>query len=289
MSLFFKRKKADIDFEEDKLPSNRKEVFFDVCKIRFGTLMLIGLVLLTFAVPLVVAGFIKDAYSYTVQLSYIDGAITEENYSGMVFSIELFYSFAEIFCLIILGFGLSGVLRVVRQIIWGEPVFFMRDVLDGIKMQGLRYAVYFMLAGLFNLLGRLAIVFGVDVELLKYVPLGLNYFLFLPPLLYALIQSQVYNFKILDEYKNGFILYFKAFPQTLLITLIVCLPLLFDLIGILVLKYLLIVIFIVAILPFLLTGEFLYFMSVLDRYINKERYPEIYDKGIHRKSENQKT
>ncbi|MBO4572537.1 MAG: hypothetical protein J5762_02045 [Clostridia bacterium] len=283
MSLFFRSKKADHDFEEDKLPSNRKEVFFDALKIRAGTLIRLGLVLLLFAAPLIVAGFIKDSYYYIVQTSYAQGEMTEENYSGIIFTIELFYYVAKIICFIVLGLGLSGVLRVIRQIIWGEPVFFWHDIFDGIKMQGARYSIYFFFAGLLNLLGRLVIFFGFNSEFLKYLPLGLNYVLFLPPLLYALIQSQIYRFRLLDEYKNGFILYFKTIPQTVLVTIIVCLPLLFDLISLLVLKYAVIAIYVVAVLPLLTMGEFLYFMSVLDRYINKERYPEIYDKGVRRK------
>ena len=283
MSLFFKRRKAKYDFTEDGLPSDRKEVFFDALKLRFVTFVKVGFVLLLFAIPLIAAGLIKDSYLYTIMLGAEQGEIAEASYRDYVFTIELVYLIAEAICLVAIGVGVSGALRVIRQIVWGEPIFFIEDLFDGIKMQGLRYAIYFLLIGLFNFFGRSAILLELDIGFMKYIPLGMNYVVFLPPLLFALAQSQIYKFKLTQEYKNGAILYLKTFPKTILATAIACAPLLLELIGIIVLKYVLMIVFIVFILPFLLMGEFLYFNGVLDEYINKERYPEIYDKGIRRK------
>ena len=284
MNLFFKQKKAKSDFEESGLPSNRIEVFFDALKLRFFTFIKLGLVLLLFALPLVIADIVKDNCLYSVQIAYSQAEITEDYYSGLVTTIEIIYYISEMICFIVLGLGLSGTLRVIRQIIWGEPVFFSQDFADGIKKQGARYAIYFFFLGLFNFFGRLIIVIGFEAEFVRYIPLGMNFVVFLPPLCFALAQSLIYNFKIFDEYKNGFILYLKTLPKTIIATAIICLPLLLDLIGLIVLKYILIIVFIVAVLPILLMGELLFFVSVFDEHINKERYPEIYDKGIKRKS-----
>ena len=124
---------------------------------------------------------------------------------------------------------------------------------------------------------------NVQYEIVKIIPFALSLVILFPPLLYSLTQTTMYNNRVLSEYKNGFILYIKTFPLTILATIIVLLPLLFDLIPLFVIKYIIMAIFVVLLFPIILLGEFLFFNSRLDKYINKEMYPEIYDKGIHRK------
>ena len=41
--------------------------------------------------------------------------------------------------------------------------------------------------------------------------------------------------------------------------------------------------FSILVLPLLLLGFFLYETYLLDKYVNKEKFPELYDRGIHRK------
>ena len=284
MAFQIKPKKAKSDFTEDGLPSNRAEVFFDVIKIRFGTLIKAGLILLLFALPLLIVSFIKDSYLYSVQSAFSQGDMTEAELSAFTFVTDAVYYVAEIICIVVFGVGLSGVLRVIRRIVWGEPVFFAHDLIDGIRMQGGRYALYTFFLGLLNCLGGVITLLDFEAEFIKYIPFGINFAILLPPLLFALVESQIYNFRLLNEYKNGAILYLKTFFKTILATVILCLPLLFGLIEIIALKYIVVIVFFVFVLPLLLTGEFLYFNAVLDKYVNKETYPEIYDKGIRRKA-----
>ena len=283
MSLFFRNKKAANDFTEDKLPSNRKEVFFDCFKIRFGSFIKLGLLLLLFALPLIILGFVKDTMIFNMAQAYTQGDISEEEAIAYNNFTYIGYYAIEIICFMIFSLGLAGALRVIRQIVWGEGLFFGQDFFDGIKLNAKHYLVYFFLFGLFNFLGRVALISNIQQEILKALPIGMSLSVFLPPLLYSLIETQIYTLKVTQEYKNGFILYIKTFPKTILATFIMCLPLFLDLINMFVLKHLIYMLFILLIFPFMLMGEFLYFNSQLDKYINKEQFPEIYDKGIYRK------
>ena len=283
MAQLFKPRKAKHDFTIDNLPSNRKEVFFDCLKLRFRDFFKLGLLLLLFALPLIIAGFVKDTFLFYMTNELENGSMTEEDFNGVYTLLMFGYYFVEIICLIIFSLGLAGALRVIRQIVWGEPVFFTQDFFEGIKLNKNHFIIYFFFIGLFNLLNHLVMLSNVQYEIVKIIPFALSLVILFPPLLYSLTQTLMYNNRVLSEYKNGFILYIKTFPLTILATIVVLLPLLFDLIPLFVIKYIIMAIFVIILFPIILLGEFLFFNSRLDKYINKEMYPEIYDKGIHRK------
>ena len=284
MSLFFKNKTAKNDFNEDNLPSNRKEVFFDCLKLRLFDFFKIGLLLFLFALPLLMAGLFKDTLLFSMLESINGGKISEEDFNGAYTMLMLGYYLIEIICLIIFSLGLAGSLRVIRQIAWGEAVFFIQDFFEGIKLNIKHFIIYFLFIGTFNFLNHLVMIFDIQYEIIKAIPFDISVFVFFPPLLYSLAETLMYTNGVTGEYKNGFILYIKTFPTTILATVVVLLPLLFELIPRFIIKYIVISIFIIALFPIVLLGEFLYFNSRLDKYINKETYPEIYDKGIHRKN-----
>ena len=284
MSLFSKKRMAEKDFCEENLPSTRREVFFDVVKIRFRTFINLGLLLFLFALPLIAASFIKDLILNSIHEDYINSVITAEELNGLLKTTSLFYYLFRMIGYVILGVGFSGALRVIRKIVWDEPLFFAKDFSEGIRLNVKHYAIYFSLMGLFGLLGRMALFADVEKPILKLLPISINLFVFLPAMLYALTETQIYTVNPFREYKAGLILYIKTFPKTLLATVIFCLPMLFELIGLIVLKHVIISVFIIFIFPFVLTGETLYFMSGLDECINKEQYPSIYRKGLYNKT-----
>ena len=283
MALLFKIRKAKHDFTIDHLPSNRKEVFFDCLKIRLRDFLKLGLLLLLFSLPLIIAGLVKDSILYNIYEELNNGLITEEDYNGLYTFLMLGYYLIEMICLIIFSLGLAGALRVIRQIAWGEAVFFTQDFFEGIKLNKNHFIIYFLFIGMFNSLNHLVLLLNIQYEIVKLLPFALSIVILFPPLLYSLAETLMYNNRVLNEYKNGFILYIKTFPTTILATIIVLLPLLFDLIPLFVIKYIIIAIFTIVLFPIILLGEFLFFNSKLDKYVNKAMYPEIYDKGIYRK------
>ncbi len=284
MSIFFRNKIAKNDFKEDNLPSNRKEVFIDCLKLRLFDFFKIGLLIFLFALPLLIAGLVKDTLLFNLLDSLNGGQISEEDFNDAYTLLLLGYYLVEIVCLIIFSLGLAGSLRVIRQIAWGEAVFFIQDFFEGIKLNIKHFIIYFLFIGTFIFLNHLVMIFDIQYEIIKAIPFGISVFVLFPPLLYSLAETLMYTNGVIAEYKNGFALYIKTFPGTILATSIILLPLLFELISLFIVKYIVISVFIILFFPIILLGEFLFFNSRLDKYVNKESYPEIYDKGIHRKN-----
>ena len=59
------RKKRTVypkDYSRDMLPHSRKEIFFDVVKLQWRTLIGCGMVLLLFYLPLLLSCVVKDLY-----------------------------------------------------------------------------------------------------------------------------------------------------------------------------------------------------------------------------------
>ena len=130
-----KIRKAEYDFTEQGLPSNRVEVFFDSLKLRYGLIMKTGLLLFVFMMPLLAAFFTKDAYIVSIQSLLAKGEITEASYEAMYSMVCRIAYLACVPCFMIFSLGLAGALRVFRQLIWGEGIFFIQDFFDGRSIQ----------------------------------------------------------------------------------------------------------------------------------------------------------
>ncbi|MBO6280633.1 MAG: hypothetical protein J6M95_03530 [Bacilli bacterium] len=278
-----KTKKAKNDFLQSDLPSNRKEVFFDSIKLRYGLIFKIGLMMLLFSLPLLVVLFFKDSYLISIESSLSKGSISQESYNEMYKMICRIAYAVCVPCFVIFSIGLAGSLRVIRQLAWGEGVFFIQDFLDGIKANYKHYLIYSLLFGVMHYLGRMAILIDIDLTFIKVLPLIIILSVFLPVMLFGIFQSQIYTNKIWQELKNGAILYIKTFFTTFLALIIICIPIAFAFINLFFIKMLVMILYFVFVVPFILLGEFLYFNSVFDKYINKNNYPDIYGKGINNK------
>ena len=54
---------AQQDYEASMLPQTRKAVFFDVCKLQWRKLLILGGILVPFALPLIVVNLLRDGYA----------------------------------------------------------------------------------------------------------------------------------------------------------------------------------------------------------------------------------
>ena len=70
-----KNKKATHDFKINDLPQNRKEVFFDCLKMRYGIIFGLGLMCVLFAIPFVICLMLRD-----ISLSSLLADITNKEY-----------------------------------------------------------------------------------------------------------------------------------------------------------------------------------------------------------------
>ena len=277
-----KLRKAQSDFTIDDLPKNRREVFLDCLKERFMLFLSMGLTLLVFALPLIVVTLLNDNALSGLYLTFADGGYSQEEYVALVRAANSMYSLFFIPCYVVLSVGLAGVMLVIRQLVWGEGVFFMQDMAEGIKSNGKNYVVIAFILGLLSFL------------LNTFLPLSTNPFYIVVIILFALLSFPPTGFMVsqIVIYKNTFFKYLRdgvylcvrKVPITLLFMVLFMLP---SILGMNFLpflaKYIMLAIFFILPAPMLLTGWFLYTCSVFDEYINKEQYPEIHDKGVYRK------
>ncbi len=275
-----KQKVAKTDFSEQNLPHNRKEVFFDCVKLYWQKLLLLGLIMLVCAVPLLTVSAVCDTVQQGLSRQLEDGVIDKVAYNGQTAWLRFAEALIDIPCYVIVCVGLSGTVRVTRQMIWAEPLFFANDFADGIKQNWLTFCLCGFLVSLLNV--YLAFAESSGGGLPAYLPLGVVTIVVLPTALWMMSASSVYNIGIGKNIKNSFVLYIKTpFVTWLFVALFasVAIP---GLIGFVALRCILLAVFIVVLLPAFVMLWQLVCYSYFDKFINKQAYPEIVDKGIWR-------
>ena len=275
-----KQKVAKTDFSEQNLPHNRKEVFFDCVKLYWQKLLLLGLIMLACAVPLLTVSAVCDTVQQGLSRQLVDGVIDKVTYNGQAAWLRFAEALIDIPCYVIVCVGLSGMVRVTRQMIWAEPLFFANDFADGIKQNWLTFCLCGFLVSLLNV--YLAFAESSGGGLPAYLPLGVVTIVVLPTALWMMAASSVYNIGIGKNITNSFVLYIKTpFVTWLFVALFasVAIP---GLIGFVALRCIFLAVFIVVLLPALVMLWQLVCYSYFDKFINKQAYPEIVDKGIWR-------
>lgn len=277
-----KSKQASSDFTFAQLPHNRKEVFFDCLKLRFGTVVCCGLLLLLFLLPLIAIEITYDIVNLNIYNSLIGGQMSEMQATLYKNELQLYVSLAQTVCLGIFAVGLAGVARILRQLVWGEPIFFWVDFKRGIRQNAARFVSVFAICALANVASVLCSTMLDEMPIVGYIPLGALIFAVVPIALFVLSQSAVYNVGFGKAISNGLAFYGKRLWQTLLFTALALIVGLSRLAPISALKYLLMLLCTVFLLPMYIMAWLLVSCNVFDEVVNRENYPELYDKGVYR-------
>lgn len=261
-----------------RLPHNRWQVFTDRLQTHFGKFILLGLLLLLFALPLFAVRFFTDLMISSLQESFNSAQITEQQFVDTVKTIQLFSSLANVVGYVIFGIGVMGVLRHVRKMAWSEPTSFWYDFGIGIK-QNLGGLWCFLAIGVLNAFASVCMQNYTDV--VAVIPFCLQVFVLFPIILHIVVQLSIYNHKTWDLITTSAFIYVKTVPLSIVFSLLFTSYGLFDLISSFAVKYLLKMAFVIL-LPIAMLGWFLYCCSALDKYVNRQSYPQIVDKGIWR-------
>lgn len=277
----FRRKEAKRDFQESDLPSNRFEVFFDVLKNHYRTLLGVSLILLLFFFPLLAGQFYLDLSSASLLLSLNAGELAEADYISQSKLLNQFSMMLLPVGMTIASIGLAGCARIVKRLCFLEPVFFFDDFKRGVKENGLHFALTTF--GFAALLALSLFLLGLNQDnFLGALFLGLVLLFAYPTYLVYLPSSSFYSMKFASSVGLSFRVMFRSYGILLPYLLVFLTPFGLQFVGDVVLKYLLLL------ATVLLSGAvalalFLFTFSRLDKYINKTHYPEWVDKGIHRK------
>ena len=275
-----KQKAAKTDFSEQNLPHNRREVLFDCIKLYWQKLLLLGLILLACAVPLLAVSAVCDTVQQGLLQQLSDGVIDKVAYNGQVAWLRLVEALIDIPCYVIVCVGLSGTVRVTRQMIWAEPLFFANDFADGIKQNWFTFCLCGFTISLLNV--YLAFAESSGGRFFAYLPLGVVAIVVLPTALWMMAASSVYNIGIGKNTTNSFVLYIKTPFVTWLFVALFASVVMFDLIGFVAVRCICVAVFVVVLLPVFTLLWQLVCYSYFDKFINKQAYPEIVDKGIWR-------
>lgn len=277
-----KIKARKTDFTYNDLPKNRKDVFFDVLKLHWRTLLVLGLLILVGALPLLIALFLRDNYSLSLVVRVTNGELDATKANNLNLKAHMLASIAIAISLFILIIPICGSLKILRNLVWGDPVFFKEDFISGIKNNYKNLAIISLFVGLMTFLEYYLAFLQADIFAI-YIPLGLFVAILVPPMIYVAFQSNIYQSGFFNLLKNGVLMYIKQFPLTIVFDLILLLPLGFSFMhSFLLLKYILLVVVIVIFVPYLMMICLLFHNYVFDKYINSKLYPELVNKGMYK-------
>lgn len=271
-----KQKVSKVEYSKAMLPRTRKAQFGDCFKMNYLVLLKSGLLLFAFALPLIAFCLFMDFY-YVAIMQKATEAIEQ---TQLLFF--YFYNIGVVLLFLIIVIGVTGVIHVLRNFIWGEGIFFLHDFAQGIKENAGKNILFSVIWGLIYLLSFFIYsIFRVPV--VSFFPLALFAFIFFPIYLWILFLNNTYSSKFGALLKNGIFFYMKSIGWSLLIALVglALVALLFVPFGFVWLKYIFIVLFFVFILPIIVLIMSLYSISKFDEYINKENYKDFYLKGLN--------
>ncbi|MBO4573482.1 MAG: hypothetical protein J5762_06970 [Clostridia bacterium] len=276
------------DFTVLKMPHNRFQVFADVCVNRFSLILGLGLIVLLFALPLIATVIMRN-----VKVSEAETFADAEEKAVLIYSYINTAGLVAIPCAAVLGTGLSGVFGVIRKLVWQDGVLFKHDFFTSVKENGLHFALYSAFAALIYYLVQLtlrgtyfSIDAGADAAVVASVVAAA---LYIPTIPFSFVQSTVYELGFFKKFVNSFLLAMRTFYLTLPVTAL-CLSavLLLFIKNTAVFIISMLFIFIVA-APLCSLVFTLYCDGVLDKFINKDHFPQIVDKGIYRNGDDNGT
>lgn len=271
MGFFQKANKvARNNFTAAMLPRDRKSQFFDCLKQRKDLIFKSALVLFLFQLPFWMVKTISN-------LTYANMLATEVDTATIAAFLRM-VSLLQIPCYVIMGLGFAAISRILRQLVFSEPIFFGYHLKIGIKQNGKRFSGVFLLTGVILFLCNLSKFFWSG--LISYAPTMLFACVFLPVGLYMLSQSVFYDVSFSKSFTNGItLLALKLAPSLVFSFLIMALSII-DYIPFILVRILL-NIGLILVLPIIGLGWLLFSCQVFDETINLKLNPEIIGKGLY--------
>lgn len=275
-----KPKCAAEDYTESDFPSTRKEVFFECYREHFMLLLKTGLLCLIFLIPLIAVLFVKDIYMYSSLAALAEQ--TEENQKAIIYTANVMYGPFQVIAQTLFAVFFAGVVQLLRQTLWNEPVFFGDDFKRGLKSNSLRFTITVFLLSINN--------YALDImpeSVVIYILKGVFVAIVLPVAIWFLLYGIYYKLGVFASLKNAVLLYIKTVPATVLLLVLTVVPfwLVTNLITLLIAKYAVIIVLALFYVIPLTMCWMLYAGSIFDKYINKEHYPEVYRKGMRKEED----
>lgn len=267
------------------LPTNRKEVFFDLLRNRKMFLFALSCYTFMFFIPLAVD---------LIYFNFLESmAISAEKYQYL-FSL-IFYSMIIMLPCMVIGFiGLAGAFYVAKHLVWQDGISLASDFFKGIKENWKHALINGAIFGLvlFGLVvgGSFMLIYADVHAVVRGIGIGALIVLFL---VFGMVT--VLNFTQGVYYENSFgvtlknsfsflgLLNWKVLIIYLLSTGVIVTLGLFNFLTLVIGLLLFAVLNSVVIVLYTLISH-----SAFDKYINQEHYPEMVNKGLYKVSQDDK-
>ncbi len=284
--VFSKIRSSTTDFDASRLPSTRWQSFIDILRNRWSVLLELGGVLFAFALPLLVHLMLVRVAVFEYNLAYDQGLIDRSRAMMEIGQTLNAGNLMVMPLLLIFGIGLSGGLRILRQLIWQDNVFFFHDFKQGIKAHLRDVLVSMAAIGVSNA-AMWAIVFDASnredgLRTTFVVALSVAAFVvILMVSVYVIFGSVLYALPLYGMVKNAILLGICTMFQTLGMLLVVTLPWLVWLFPLDNWVFPVILALMVVIFPMGMLALMEHTFSVFDKYINQTHHLAIYRKGLY--------
>lgn len=276
-----KKKKGLYSSKDAILPSTYGELFKDVIKQSWRSLILFGLFTFAFFLPSLIFMFFRDYYFLSVTSSTLEQSEIE----GLVTTSRNLYNIGVSLGFLIGAIGISGLSKVMLLLSRNEGVFFFQDFNKGVKQNLKNNIVFFLIYAVLFYFSML-VINNINFEFVNFIPYIAVQTLFFPLLMINIETTSIYSWTVKDSFINAVFIYIKNFFIYILFsspfTLMVLTNFLTSYIFI---KYIVIALLIILLYPVLALAIRVYSNKVLDRDINKKHYPEIYKMGIYENNE----
>ena len=262
---------------DEKLPETRKGAFLDCYRRCFPTLLRLGLLCVVFFLPLLIVRFLKES-CFLGAYEMLENP-TDELIAAINLRLNIIFGLLDTGSFLLFVMLFSGVVQVVRQLLWREMYSFGSDFRTGLKSN---------LSGFFVS----ALPIAVPGFLLRCLPPSLSTNLLywglltgiLPVCIWSILQTVYYQLGFWAKLRNAAIFYIRTLPVTLLLMAVTLIPfyLTFQLSPLLIGKYLALILLALFYLVPVTIVWLLYASHIFDQLINESHYPAIYRKGLRR-------
>ena len=278
------------EYKPEKLPTSRREQFFDLLTHNYLLLLFLGFVFLFTFLPMFICIFIRDFYFASYMAMYQREEITQEQLVSLTTSLLHTMNIIISSSFIFTSISFAGVSKIYRHLIWTEPIFLFRDFLKGIKENIVKILLFdlVIIASIYGLYSLNMI--PIDIWIVKYLPFAIFACIVIAVYLHFILQINIYNQKGLMLVKNCFAVYFRSPLITLLfVALLFLVILLANIINVILIKFIVFCALTLFLLPIYLLIWFLLDINILDKCVNKELFKEVYRKGLHEETTNEES
>lgn len=268
------------DFNVENLPRTRRMQFLDILNTRFLLLVLIGLITILSSLPLIALIAFRDIAIVNVSNAFLEEKIDSETLVAQTNNLRIIYHLGLFVALPFIALALSGNLRVMRQLIWGEGVFYREDFKMGLKQNALCFilcseifAIFSFVQYLIRILigGYIAPGISYGIELIAIFPLIMTY----------CYSHTIYTNTFVNSLKNSFIMTFKNLPEVFLFFILTYGVVFLKYIENSLVKMIILVILLVFYIPLALLASFLSQMHIYDKDFNIRYHKDLYKRGLY--------